>query len=61
MKVGDLVRVKPDPGFDSALVEEDWIGVIVEFRKGYVAVYWSEQYPYEEEYLHQLEVISESR
>jgi hypothetical protein len=70
VKVGDLVAVKKDERSFTPLVEESWIGVITEFRIGesheespdcrYAVVFWNDQYPQEEEYLHQLEVISEN-
>ena len=68
MRVGDLVRVKPQGGV--TLASDYWIGVITDFqiRIGdsfhgsrdcrYALVFWSEQYPCEEEYLDQLEVIN---
>ena len=70
MKVGDLVRVKPQVPGGTPMVEEDWIGIVTDFRidddedsygSRYVLVFWSEQYSQEEEYLDQLEVISASR
>jgi hypothetical protein len=70
VKVGDLVTVKKDERSFTPLVEESWIGVITDFRidddedgygSRYAVVFWNEQYSQEEEYLHQLEVISESR
>jgi hypothetical protein len=61
MKVGDLVRVKPQGQNKAPRVEESWTGIITEFSAGLAIVFWSEQYPEEEEYLEQIEVISESR
>ncbi len=70
MKVGDLVRVKPLRGWPES-AEEDWVGIIMDFRIGdshkpepdcrYAVVFWNEKFPQEEEYLDQIEVISESR
>ena len=71
MKIGDLVRAKPQAWRILHEFEDDWIGIITSFRIGdihqpgpdcrYALVFWSEQYSQEEEYLDQLEVISESR
>ncbi len=63
MKVGDLVRVKPQGLFptETPLVEADWTGIVTGFSAGYAIVFWNEQHPEEEEYLEQIEVISESR
>ncbi|MAG26718.1 hypothetical protein CMI47_14345 [Candidatus Pacearchaeota archaeon] len=72
MKVGDLVRVKPPSWQKTPLVEQDWIGIITDFKIDrsttgtdddcrYAMVFWNEQFPCEEEYLDQIEVISEAR
>ena len=70
MRVGDLVRVKPPSWHKTPLVEEDWVGIITDFKIDrspadgedyrYVVVFWNEQYPCEEEYTEQIEVISEN-
>ena len=57
MKVGSLVRYK---------AESDWpegfsVGIITSFWEGRALIYWSVKFPHEEEYLDQIEVISESR
>ena len=66
MKVGDLVRVKPQGQAGTPLVEGDWIGIITgmpglhsDFRGA--VVYWNDRFPHEEEYVDQIEVISEGR
>ena len=65
MKVGDLVRLLPGP--KPTVGEGDWVGIITGFRIGaepddpedrYALVFWNEQFPEEEEYLEQIEVIS---
>ena len=64
MKVGDLVRPRASKS-DAPLVEEDWIGVIVDFKEcrlrpglnRYAIVCWSNEYPQEQEYPEMLEVI----
>jgi len=49
------------------MVEGDWIGIITSMPDpqvcdfGGVIVYWSAGFPHEEEYVDQIEVISESR
>ena len=69
MKVGDMVRPLGVIG-DGSSGEEDWIGVIIGFtpqdwdpdnalRSRYAIVHWNSKFPEEEEYLHQIEVISE--
>ncbi len=70
MEVGDLVRVRPSDHCAVPLVEEDWIGIVIDFRTDddedykrgfcYAIVFWSERFPAEEEYMEQLEVIGES-
>jgi len=72
MKVGDLVRVKPRSYATPADEDLGWAGIIMDFQIGdgsgdmsadcrYAIVFWNEKYPQEEEYLEQIEVISESR
>jgi len=70
VKVGDIVRVARASWRKTPMVDDDWIGIITDFQIGdsergpdcrYALVFWSEQYSQEEEYLDQLEVISESR
>jgi hypothetical protein len=67
VKVGDLVRVKPQGQGGTPMVEGDWIGIITSMPDpqvcdfGGVIVYWSAGFPHEEEYVDQIEVISESR
>ena len=61
MKVGDLVRVRDHGGPLGHGDDTDWIGIITDFKRGYAVVFWNEKYPCEEEYLEQIEVISESR
>ena len=62
MKVGDLVRpVKKGFSTLPPLVEEDWKGIVVDWRHGNPVVYWSDKFPSEVEYSEQLEVINESR
>ena len=65
MKVGDLVRLLPGPM--PTVGEGDWVGIITGFRIDadlsapayrYALVFWNEQFPEEEEYLEQIEVIS---
>ena len=69
MKLGDLVRVKP---YRMRSHEEDWVGIITDFKIDrsttgadndcrYAMVFWNEQFPCEEEYIEQIEVISEDR
>ena len=67
MKVGDLVRIKPADS-ETPLVEEGWIGVVIDFkdrgqkgkwnRQRYAVVCWNEKYPQEEEHPCSIEVIS---
>ena len=76
MNVGDLVRVKPPvcgrftDGTSPYEGETDWIGIVTDFRidddedgygSRYAIVFWNERFPEEEEYLDQIEVISENR
>ena len=68
MKVGDLVRTKPD---HFSVSEKDWVGMIVDFythwdRNGepverYAVVWWNDAFPNEEEYRDSLEIINENR
>ena len=61
MKIGDLVKMR----------NSNWVGIFVEFRttydtygdpqEKYAIVNWNSDYPDEEEYLDDIEVISESR
>lgn len=66
MKVGDMVKPLGVIGNGTG-GEEDWIGVIIGFSGDlhqssiYAIVHWNSKFPEEEEYLHQLEVISDSR
>ena len=68
MKVGDLVRVKPTDALEED-AQGDWVGIITNFCNDdedgtgfqrYAVVFWNKEYPSEEEYLDQIEVISES-
>ena len=70
MKVGDLVRPRARREGLTPLVEQDWIGVVIDFiERGsvgprplrYAVVCWSNEYPQEEEYPETLEVINASR
>jgi len=59
MKTGDLVRMLPLPG-----EREAWqrAGLVLGYtRDNTVLVFWGEDFPHEEEYREQLEVINESR
>tara|TARA_Y100000996_G_scaffold378302_1_gene330883 strand:- start:303 stop:512 length:210 start_codon:yes stop_codon:yes gene_type:complete len=66
MQVGDLVRPRAPRGGVTPLVEQDWVGVVVDFIergsreyvKKYAVVCWNEEYPQEEEHMQTLEVIS---
>ena len=57
MKVGDTVRVSPwQQGWPAAPWKR--LGLVLGFRPGgYVLVYWGEDFPCEEEYPEQLEVM----
>jgi len=68
VKVGDLVRAKPSLGPEED-AQDQCVGMITDFQsdhgyeKGwhrYAVVFWNEEYPSEEEYLDQIEVINES-
>ena len=62
MKIGDLVRPVNEPISPTPLVEEDWVGIVVEYPAlGDPIIYWNDRFPAEAEYRDQLEVISESR
>ena len=72
MKIGDLVRPKRRPGRRLLeLGENDWIGMIIDFhvrvdncgetQERYAVVCWNTDFPQEEEYLEQIEVINENR
>ena len=54
MRVGDTVRMSPN------CRPESWrrLGLVLGFKPGgYVLVYWGEDFPCEEEYPEQLEVM----
>ena len=54
MKIGDSVMIKaPNDGWNN-------IGLVLGFRRVFVLVYWGPEFPHEEEYHEDLEVISES-
>ena len=58
MKIGDLVKpVLDDSGFGANL-DDDWVGIIIDFKGTEPIVYWSERFPAEVEYDSQLRVIS---
>ena len=64
MKVGDLVRPKPSPGGWHEDIH--CVGVVTRIIEGlragsqrFAIVFWNNQFPNEEEYIHQLEVICE--
>lgn len=59
MNVGDLVR--PMKEFYTAPEEEEWMGIIIAWEQDNPIVFWSEKYPEELEYTHQLETINENR
>ena len=54
MKIGDLVA----PQYVTAMWQ---YGIITGWNGDMVVVHWGPDYPDEEEYMYQLEVISESR
>ena len=66
MKVGDLVRPRARRDGVTPLVEQDWIGVVIDFiERGsyewtdrYAVVCWSSEYPQEEEYPEMVEGIT---
>jgi len=61
IKIGSLVRGKPlHAGLIGTLqiVPAEWIGIVIDFKRGNPVVHWSKKFPKEEEYLDQLEVIS---
>ena len=54
MKVGDSVRLR-----NNWRATMWWrVGLVLGFERGYVLVYWGEDFPYEEEYLEQLELVA---
>ena len=70
MKVGDLVRTKepytwdglyPTYGVIVDLVEDELADDMAADIDTFAIVFWNEKFPAEEEYLDQLEVVSESR
>jgi hypothetical protein len=63
IKIGTLVRGmslgRDATGRDlGQLIPSTWIGIVIGFRGTNPIVHWSEQYPKEEEYINQLDVIS---
>lgn len=67
MKIGDLVKpvraVAGDADFyrSRLLVEDNWRGIIIGFKRAGAIVFWNEGFPEEWESPEQLEVINESR
>jgi hypothetical protein len=73
MKVGDLVRpIQHNHKFNAPLVEEDWVGMIIDFthedpvpagvvivRGEKPIVYWNPEFSSEIEYPDQIEVIND--
>ena len=54
MRIGDLVKNIEEPKF------QNWIGIILAFDyDNEPIVYWSQEFPYEEEYRGDLRVINE--
>jgi hypothetical protein len=60
MKVGDLVRPIKNALLGAPLVEEDWKGIIIDWKGADPIVFWNEKFPAEVEYREQVEVISEA-
>ena len=55
MKAGDLVRIRaPNDGWNK-------VGLVLGWRNTFVLVHWGPEFPHEEEYREDLEVISEDR
>ena len=69
MRIGDLVTISSD--IEAEAAPGDGYGIIVDFRVVYdrygepqekfVVVNWGEDFPNEDEYMHDIRVISESR
>ena len=67
MKVGDLVRMH----LDGAADESGDVGIIIDFEINYdrfgdpveklAVVKWCSKFPFEPEFMHELEVVNESR
>jgi len=52
MRIGDLVKNIEEPAC------QNWVGLILAFDyDGEPIVYWSPEFPYEEEYRHDLRVV----
>jgi len=58
MKIGDLVKPVLDATAMIPLLDDDWVGIIIDFKGTEPIVYWSERFPAEVEYDNQLRVIS---
>lgn len=67
MRIGDIVRPKEKfvryVPFTNDILGDDredqtWIGIVIDFDQGDPIVFWNEVFPYELEYVHQLEVVS---